>query len=382
MDFSSFLVRQHWLTREEWGTLAWRSLKSKESHVSADGYLEPSLREVDPEDFDRLRPFPFGDVLQKAPEILANALRRSDSSTFEELVDRWQQWHVDFVQPISDYCLSPNNPPPFGKRLYDNAADKRRCGEWVAENLVHDADHVIIPEGSSTFWVGLALLAKRSNLRVITSSGALTRELHENPKLRQRANSVSVIGGEMDVEVGGSGRGFVGEATQSGFERAIRREPGATVVVSSVNGLVPESGPFAPCPVTSFTRHALLMDALESNVRTVVFVADHDKMHASTGKGYGDPIFSEKRQWKSILEEHHDRLAFVVCPPPEIRNDPEVMSIRPCKRIVLGKNYPKSVENYLTAAARFDELCSVGGLDSRFFETGDSPGNDRLANKR
>lgn len=367
MDLPSFLMRRHYLTKDECLSLLWVAMKSKEGVKVNEGYLEPSLQELETDDFDRVRPYPFGDVLKNSKDILASVLKRSGAEEFEHLIDRWHQWHVEFMQPISDFCLSPREPRPFGKRLYDNASEKRICGAWVADHLVKDSDHVIIPEGTSAFWVGLAVLARRRNLRIITSNGALVRELHENPRLRNAAKSVNVIGGEMDVSVGGTGRGFVGEAAEKAFERAIHHDPGATVVLSSVNGLLPEIGPLAPCPATGFTRRKLLLEALP-NVSSVVFVADYTKIRPQNMSHYGTPIFPDRRQWQTILSEHHDRLAFVVAPPIVIREDEEIMSIRPRDRVIHGKNFPHPVVDYLNVAARFDTICSKDGEDSRFHE--------------
>ncbi len=376
MDFASYLVRQHWLVQREFLKLAWYALSADGRDTTHDGYLEPSLREIDSNEIDRVRPYPFGDVLKNHNEFLANVLKRSGLSSFDAIVDSWHAWHVENIQPISDFCLSPEDPRPFGKRLFDNATEKRLCGEVVADLLVQDADHVIIPEGTSAYWVGLAVLARRSNLQIITSNGALVRELHENPQLRSRAAAVHVIGGNMDVDVGGTGRGFVGGATEAAFQHVISNTPGATVVISSVNGLTPEKGPFAPCPITGFTRRELLMHALGSKrVRTVVLVADHSKVRpvVPNVRAYGNPIFADAGQWRDILHEYHDRLAVVVAPPSEVRRDATLMAVRPSTRNALGNAYSPPVVDYLSAAARFDEQCSTGGLDSRFYEAADTP---------
>lgn len=370
MDFPSYLVRRHCLTKTEYAKISWRSIKSKGSATNKQtDFLEPSLEQVSPENLGSIRPYPFGDVLANS-EFLSKVLRRARVSSFEALIDSWHQWHVDHIQPISDFCLSPLGDRSFGQKLWNCELEKRLCAVWVAEHIVQNWDHVIIPEGTSTFWVALAALALRSDLLLITSNGGVVRELHENPELRKRANSVTVIGGEIDVEVGGNGRGFVGDATQEGYDAAITRKPGATVVVSSVNGLLPEDGPYAPCPVSGMTRYSLLRKALESNVRRLVLVADHSKMRPSMQKDYGDAIFSDKREWRAILKNHLDRLVIVVAPPESVRYNPAIMSIRPKSRVIRGNEYPPSVVEYLTVAARFDDLCSTNDGQSRFIEVG------------
>ncbi len=376
MDFGTFLVRQHWLKIPEFAALTSASLRAAEGRKSPDGYLEPSLREVlESSERGRLRPYPLGDVLRNNAGILSEALNRSGAKDFEDLVAMWQQWHVDEVEPISDFCLSPRQRS-FGERLYNCEAEKRSCAEYVARTFIHAADHVVIPEGTSTFWCGLGALRHWSNLCIITSNGALVRELHENPRLRRRVTSVNVVGGQMDLDPdkgGAASRGFVGEAARQGFDQAIVEQPGATVVLSSVNGLLSDSGPYAPCPVSGFTRHSLLMKAFDSNVRKVVFVADYTKMRPKDEASYGDAIFSDKKQWRSIVDNYRGRLAIVVAPPPEVRSDPALMATRPADRVIRGKGYSQPLVEYLTVAAELDRLCSGKSLERGFYEAGNRP---------
>jgi DeoR/GlpR family transcriptional regulator of sugar metabolism len=365
MNLETFLVRQHWLKKSEFLTLIWHSVKGGRGETKGD-YLEPSLREIAEEEIPELRPYPFGDVLGGHPPILQTVLRRSGLSSLEEVVKAWQEWHVEHIQPISDYSLSPTTLASFGHRLYENEAEKRLCAEYVAERLVQDNDHLVVPEGSSAFWVALTVLARRKKVLMITSNGALIRELFENPQLKERASSVVVVGGLMDIEVGGVGRGFIGEATRSSFELAVKDRPGATVVLSSVNGLLPEIGPYAPCPSTAFTRGHLLEKAFKSNVRKVVFIADHGKIRESNKSRFGNPIFNDKKEWKRIVDENRDRIAFVIAPPDALRNNHDLLSKSPRDRTILGMDYPKTIMEYLDAVKRFDEFIGPAcGTDSR-----------------
>lgn len=366
MDFPTFLLRSQYITREEFSQIALGVLKATDGKWQ-NGFLQPSLASVQPDEFDRVRPFPFGDVLENTTDVLQNVLGRAGLATLDDVVGYWQQWHVDFIQPLSDYALSPSTPRPFGKLLYDQGREKRNCGMEFARAIIHDRDHVVIPEGTSSFWVGLAVLALRQDVRIITSNGALVRELLENPKLRQRANSVNVIGGELDVEIGGTGRGFVGQDTQTAYEHAVTNEPGATVVVSSVSGLLPECGPYAPCPVTSFTRHALLRQALDSGVRCVGFVADHTKLRDRALSSYGEPIFVDRDGWQSVLARRLNRIAFVVAPTEEFLRSDEA-AVRPKDRTIRGNGFTQPTVDYLQSAARFDQLWPNG--EGRFYEAG------------
>ncbi|HRX82262.1 MAG TPA: hypothetical protein P5307_24515 [Pirellulaceae bacterium] len=368
MKFPPFLVRQHWLTKDEYMLLNWRSVKSIRGTTSRDGFLEPSIREQEVELLDEVRPIPFGDILKADSEIIERVLLRSDCKDFDDLVKRWHDWHVENCQPISDFGLSPAEPKPFGKRLYEQAEEKRLCGNFVANSIVHDGDHIVIPEGTSAFWVALCCLGRRKKLRVISSNGALIRELLENPVLRSNAIGVSVIGGEMDSDLGGCGRGFIGESTKVAYEEAIQRKPGATVVISSVNGLIADEGPFAPCPVAGFTRHAVLMHALESNVRTVVFAVDYTKMTRKTRKEYGDPIFSDKANWRGIVDRYKERIKVVVTPPPDIRENEAVTSVRPKDRVIRGNGYSPSIVEYLQEAAALDSMLETSDGVTSFIE--------------
>jgi len=373
MDFGAFLVRKQWLKRKQFLLLTWEAVKSSDGHANAEDFLEPSLQDTtDLESLAKLRPQPFGDMLTRHSEILEEVFRRSGLKSVAQLVECWHEWHVEHLQPISDFSLTPI-VRSFGIRLYQEEMEKRLCAELIAKELVHDADHVILPEGTSTFWVGLGVLQQWENLWIITSNGALVRELHENAALRQHAKAITVIGGEIDLDVdagGAASRGFIGHSTRVGFDAAIIDKPGATVVVSSVNGLLPDTGPYAPCPTSGFTRHSLLLKALDSNVRKVVFVADYTKVSPRRIGDYGDAIFSDPKQWREILEKHRSRIVIVVAPPPEVRNNPDLMAVRPADRVIRGKGYSPPIVEYLTVAAEFDRLCQGTTFASSFKEVG------------
>jgi hypothetical protein len=318
--------------------------------------------------------------LDENTEILQKVLQRSGAASVADLVTRWQQWHVREIQPISDYSLTTH----FGRRLYVRDNEKRLCGRFIAdaeaygrETIVHDADHVIVPEGTSAFYVGLAIASRRRNILFITSNGALVREFNENPALAAAASNIAVIGGELDPNIdngGAASRGFLGKDTEEYFSRAIEFKPGVTVVICSVNGLLPHLGPFAPStPKAGSTRYALLKKAFHQNVRQVVFVADYSKLLDSRRRDYGDPIFSNPKEWHSIVADNRTRISFVVAGPPELQQVPAVAEKAPADRPTRGLDGPLSTplcKEYLRTAKELDELSRGSGFASRFFEVG------------
>ena len=380
MRFEDYLLRKQYLTKRDFLELVWQGAKGTVGQTDPrTDFLEPKLLEGT--DFAPLMRVPFGDILCQGrnSHLLENVLGRSQSESLDDLVFEWRKFHVDNYEPISEYSLTTE----FGKRLHCNIAEKKLCAKFIASSdsfgltpIIHDGSHVIIPEGSSAFYAGLAIGALRKNITFITSNGAFIRELSENPVLASSARNVYVVGGELDTDPENgnvASRGFIGPSAELDFDRALEK-PGATVLVCSVNGLLPQDGPFGPAipsPKTCMTRLSLLKTAVSRGVRHIVFVCDWSKMLYGSRESYGEPIFTQRNAWQDFLRNHILNISFAIAPPQELSIVPEFAKQAARHRPFQGLDPQIDsaiCRDYLKCAKEIDEGISEICLENRFHE--------------
>lgn len=378
MLFEDWMLRKQFLSKIDYLTIGWHCTKGLDGHTDSLGFLQPDIQSC--ASLNDIKRLPFGDVLMQPgfSEICNAVYQRSGATCLDDLILMWRQFHVENFEAISEYSLTST----FGKNLHRNVSEKKLCAHYIAKSedfgrmpLVHDGDHVIIPEGTSAFYVGLAIAGLRRDITFITSNGPFLRELSENPVLAANTRNVLVVGGELEADTKGSvaSRGFVGIHTEREFESAMS-EPGATVLVSSVNGLLPVYGPFAPTdptPKTASTRYAILKYAMQKNIRQVVFVSDYTKMLPSKRTAYGEPIFSDENEWYRFMNDHRHRISIVAAPPPSFGEVPEYSHQAPRLRPIAGLNSKIDsavAREYVRCAKELDEEIVGSGVDSRYFE--------------
>jgi hypothetical protein len=379
MRFEDYLLRKQFLTKHEYLELIWHGAKGVNGTTNIDtDLLLPKL--PDEGSIAEFMRIPFGDSLQRHfKNTLDNVLGKSQCQTLDELVEKWQKFHSVGLEPISEYSLTTT----FGKKLYENVAEKKACARFVAQSdafgvaqIVHDGDHVIVPEGSSAFYVGLAIAAIRRNITLITSNGPLIRELSENTFLTKRLKNVFVVGGEMDLDSDGrvASRGFLGINSQAEFARVSKDSPGATVLVCSVNGLLPHEGPFAPSiptPKSCKTRLSLLDECARNGIRQIAFVCDWTKMLFSKKSSYGEPIFAIRQTWERFLRDYVNNITFVIAPPAAISASAEFAKLSPRNRPFQGLSddmNSSSYREYLKCVKELDESVTELTFDKRIFE--------------
>ncbi|MAG93545.1 MAG: hypothetical protein CMJ48_07330 [Planctomycetaceae bacterium] len=332
----------------------------------------------DGDDWDACRPTPFGDVLNDQP-FASEVYENADVSGLKGLVEQWRQWHLDNLEPICEYPIGSQ----FGSQMYVRQHEKKRAARFITAEpaqdgtpLILDGDIVVIPEGSSALYVGLAIAAFRKNVTIITCNGALIREYHDNPALAGRLKELIVIGGSADYDKLTSKcehASVRGDTASRQFESAIASQPRATVVISSVNGLLPDKGPFAPDGPAAAMRAAMLYAAIQADVRQVVFVADYSKHRPSQQHLYSVPMYAED-VWSQMLEQNRTRFSIVTVPPPALRDEIRLgdFDSRVERRVIMGATIPAlrtaEVREYDMSAKKFDDILRADDFTSRFYE--------------
>lgn len=315
------------------------------------------------------RKHPVGEVLNKALQPLAaEVYSRAKVKDLDELVLMWQQWHVNHLEPIVNYSTSCR----FGRNIYVNQLEKKLVGWFVTNakvrgnSIINNADIVVIPEGSSAFYVGMAIAAYRSRASVITSNGALYCEYLSNPALARSFADFHVVGGLADLDrdrhVSDNG-GMFGLQSEGAYKFAITVRPAATVVIMPVSGFLPEEGPFALTEDTRALKLSIIRDSLDSQVRELVFVCDYSKHLETKMKGdcYGTPIMPPK-MWRELLEKHRGRVSLVTSPPSQLRaslvHSPIIHPATRRSLDVLGTNVAWSAETqaYNKSARKFGSM--------------------------
>ena len=188
--------------------------------------------------------------------------------------------------------------------------------------IIRNHDVVVIPEGSSGTYVGLAIAAVRSEVTVATSNAPLIREYRDNPFVARKFREFNIFGGRADysnetqrAECGG----VHGAAFLAQFRTAIKdADPAITIVVMPVSGLLAHEGPFVAGPTAGIKR-TIIEESLRHGVREVVFIADYTKQMCANEGNFGVPLFSVDA-WKDLLAEYPNAISVVTAPPPAMRN--------------------------------------------------------------
>lgn len=189
MRFDEFLFHAGWLTYEEFTKVSTQAVRGSKCSFSPTHFLRPTLKtSFDPkssslDDLSGIRPRPFGEVLEKQfSDILKDVLSRSGEKDLSGLLNVYYKWHAYQVEPVSSFRQCSE----FGRRLYSQDMEKRTVARCLADgaffsqkSIVRDGDYVYIPEGSSGLFAGIAIIAYRNNIHILTSSGALIREIFE-----------------------------------------------------------------------------------------------------------------------------------------------------------------------------------------------------------
>jgi len=262
------------------------------------------------EDFYRT---PFGDVLINEQKVFEKMRAADPKVDLDSLLNEWRRWHVENLEPFCTYSLSTK----IGKEMYNRRIEKKMVARHVASTFVGNGDTVCIPEGSSGTYVGLAIGLLYEKVTIVTSNEPLLREYRENPQFAPSFHEMLAIGGHVDDLIAHGG--VSGPKCQEQFEKAIQKDPGATVVIMPVSGLLPDPGPHGLDDATCKLKEMLIRVSLGANVRALIFVTDYTKHLPSRMSSYGRPLFNRRGEWAQLLRDHRDRIRIVTAPPPELR---------------------------------------------------------------
>ena len=330
MELHDWLLQSRYITREGYkrivGAQFWGTLADVEFDKE-DCLSQTQSKRSGP---DIVRRHPIGDVIDHLrdpdkPPQSAEIYRAAGVCNLAELVEKWQQWHREHYVPIASYSTASR----FGNNLYNNLIEKRLVAEYVNRQkvgnstLIRDTDTVVIPEGSSSFHIGLAIAAAKRKASIVTSNVALCREYTDNPAVAQAYYNFHIVGGLVDrdpdlhqTEHGGT----FGPDAEHAYETAIQQSPTVTVVVMPVSGLLATDGPYATDEFVRRLKYSIIRASLldKTKVREFLFIADYSKHLPDSVDSYGAPVM-ERDDWKRLISENRQRVHLVTVPPPALR---------------------------------------------------------------
>lgn len=384
MELHDWLLESRFISRMTHETIDFAQVEGSLDGVKFDskGFVVPH-RDSDGE-CTVIRKHPIGDVIDHSP-LRDEIYHTAGVSNLPELVEKWQRWHLENIEPIANYSTSSR----FGRNLFEQRAEKRQVARFVnlaqVRNgpLIRNSDTVVIPEGSSAFYVGLAIAAFKKSATIVTSNAALYREYSDNPAVAKSLNHFHLIGGRIDMshEVCRSDHGGAfGTEAERGYETAITDNPTATVVIMPVSGLLPEDGPYATDDFVRQLKYAIIRAGLYGprRVREFVFIADYSK-HLDLRKSvesYGAPVM-DRAEWQRLLRDNQERISLVTFPPPAIRAahagaERHVVSRR-IENLSGSQPFTEIDRSYVKVTAKLGELFYDGGTKVTLHEA-DSDG--------
>jgi hypothetical protein len=257
----------------------------------------------------------MGDILQSNEAVRKSAFEKAQVSSIDELIRLWMKWHCQNLEPMSDYPLSK----AFGRSLYSQRMEKKRVALAVTGyairnhgTIVTDGDSIVIPEGSSAAYLGIACCSYRKNTTIITTNPVVLREIQCNDVLSERCRYVHALGGIIDKGDVGSP---IGPEVDNAYVAAIESVPTAGVVIIPSKGLTPLEGPFASTADIGRLKRTIIDAATKSSkVREVVFVSDHTKHDDTKRMDYGQPVYGE-HLWRRIREDFCGKISIVTGAP-------------------------------------------------------------------
>ncbi len=323
MDFLFFLFCTKLISKKEFYELLNRQLRIAFGNVSPPGsnwesgeFASAHLDEID--DLERIRTLPIGELLKSDPQLHDLVCRRAEAS-FDEIVEGYWLWGRRRMEPLARYSIASH----FGRSLYENQEEKKLVANFLVSakvrngrSIIKDGDSVVLPEGSSAFYCGLAISEHLRNVTVVTSNDVLLREFRDNPLVARGLRRLIMVGGvaEYDDSLQRSEYGgFYGEACHDIYHRCIYENPGATILVVPCTSICPSEGPTSHDSNSATTKLSLIRDAVSSGVREVVLIADHTKHRQGAG------IEIDSAGWEKFISDNRGKVSLVSCPPPDMR---------------------------------------------------------------
>jgi DeoR/GlpR family transcriptional regulator of sugar metabolism len=191
-------------------------------------------------------------------------------------------------------CAKYTEDSTFGKRLHDMTSEKIRVADSIVTRFLSAGSSVFIGDGSSTFYVGLAMFRQAMQATIWTNHLAIAHEFSllasDAPDLRW--TEVWLAGGEVDRDLMMTCR----DDADACVDRWARK---AQSVILSVRGLFADRGPAGLEQKSLSIKVAAVKAALQTGAR-IIFMADHQKMC----KPYANEplIFPSTGDWDAAMK--------------------------------------------------------------------------------
>jgi DeoR/GlpR family transcriptional regulator of sugar metabolism len=182
----------------------------------------------------------------------------------------------------------------FGKRIGDMMAEKVRVAETIVSRFTSSGSSVFIGDGSSSFYVGLAIFTQRLQATIWTNHLAIAHEfsLWPSDAASLRHTEVWLAGGEVDRDL----MMTCGDDTEEEVTRWTKK---AQCIILSVRCLFADRGPAGMEQKSLSIKAAAVRAALQTGAR-IIFAADHLKL----SKPYqSEPlVFPAAADWETAMK--------------------------------------------------------------------------------
>jgi DeoR/GlpR family transcriptional regulator of sugar metabolism len=250
----------------------------------------------------------------------------------------------------------------FNRRISEEETGKRLVALYITEKFSSDGGSAFLTDGSSTFYVGLAIALRSSvftqSFTLVTNNLAVITELNSRNETPQHLN-IEIMGGQLDYGLNAT---FPTELNASfPMDHGKRLFQNVRLVIVSVRGLFYLDGPTSP----DLKSLLLKREALQIHAECI-FVTDWKKMttsHAAPANKILDQL-----QWDQLLKDLH-RTIWIVCAKPtaQTQNTYEMgqrisHQFDPKRKPIEWEN-AEPFERYCWQAFRFSEHTNVNFVE-------------------
>ncbi len=213
-------------------------------------------------------------------------------------------------QPKAEYPVGT----VFHARIHENEVEKEAVAEYLVDRFLGPGQSAFVSDGSSTFFIGLSLFAKRiDGFRLYTNSLPIA---HEYPLWETddwpREFSLFLAGGKVNPKLMMTG----GDSTAQEIETQMTPRAGWTILSTRLT--FGDRGPAGREPDSLEIKQAALKAA-----QRVILIADHTKL----SEEYTDStplVYAERSEWQDLLKR---RTTYVVTTLPPGKTSDEMRAL-------------------------------------------------------
>jgi len=189
---------------------------------------------------------------------------------------------------LTSKATYPSNTT-FGKRILESKSDKVAVARYVALTLVAAGLSILVLDGSSTFYLVLALIEKRAGFKVYTNSIAVAVEYALcNMNGYPRQFLLELLGGEVNPVL-------MMTAGADCEARVAERARKAQITILSVRFLFGSRGP------AGWEHDSLaIKQAAVKNTRRLILIADWRKLSEAYQEGI-PLIYDSPAAWTEVM---------------------------------------------------------------------------------